>query len=262
MYAQQANEELAGAIEDVLLWFSQSLNEHWLLIYDNVDREFSAEASDPEAFNLKEYLPEADQGCILITSRLTNLQHLGGVDVKIGPVSEMQGENIFTNSIGEHMRGESAYYHAKQISSKLKALLDSNKLISLLQGLPLAINQAGAYIRTTGVSVPAYIKSYNEAWKNLMETQHQFASRGPLDRSVTTTWTLLFSRLQEKSGHAAKLLILWGFLDNRDIWYDLFKTALTLNIASELPSWYVDCVDDYSNLLSVGSFLFCTHLLM
>ena len=87
-----------------------------------------------------------------------------------------------------------------------------------------------------------------------METQHQFASQGPLDRSVITTWTLLFSRLQEKSGHAAKLLILWGFLDNRDIWYELFKTALTLNIASELPSWYVDCVDDYSN------FVKCTQL--
>ena len=140
LYAQQANEELDGAIEDVLLWFSQSLNEQWLLIYDNVDREFSAEASDPEAFNLKEYLPEADQGYILITSRLTNLCHLGGVNVKVGPVSELQGENILTNSIGEPMRGESAYYHAKLISSKLKALLDSNKLISLLQGLPLAIN--------------------------------------------------------------------------------------------------------------------------
>lgn len=63
-YAQQSHEELDGAVKDVLSWFSQSSNEQWLLIYDNVDREISAETSDPEAFNLKEYLPEADQGCI------------------------------------------------------------------------------------------------------------------------------------------------------------------------------------------------------
>ena len=72
--------------------------------------------------------------------------------------------------------------------------LDSQELISLLQGLPLAINQAGAYIRTTGTSVLAYIKLYNEAWSELMETQHRFASQGTLDRSVLTTWTLLFRR--------------------------------------------------------------------
>ncbi len=70
-------------------------------------------------------------------------------------------------------------------------LLDSQGLISLLQGLPLAINQAGTYIRTTGTSVLAYIKLYNEALKKLIETQHRFASQGTPDRSVLTTWTLL-----------------------------------------------------------------------
>ena len=111
LYAQQQHEELDGAVEDVLSWFSQSSNEQWLLIYDNVDREISAETSDPEAFNLKEYLPEADQGCILITSRLTNLWHLGGTDIRVGPVSEFQGESILTNSVGEPVKGESVVYH-------------------------------------------------------------------------------------------------------------------------------------------------------
>ena len=105
LYAQQPHEELGGAVEDVLSWFSQSSNEQWLLVYDNVDREISAEVSDPEAFNLREYLPEADQGCILITSRLTNLWHLGGADIRVGPVNELQGENILTNSVGEPVRG-------------------------------------------------------------------------------------------------------------------------------------------------------------
>lgn len=111
LYAQQPHDELDAAVKDVLSWFSLSSNEQWLLIYDNVDREISAEAGDSEAFDLREYLPEADQGCILITSRLTNLWHLGGVDIRVGPVSELQGKNIFTNSVGEPVRGESNDYH-------------------------------------------------------------------------------------------------------------------------------------------------------
>ena len=111
LYAQEPHKELERAVEDVLSWFSQSSNEQWLLIYDNVDREISAEVSDPEAFSLRKFLPEADQGCILITSRLTNLWHLGGVDIRVGPVSELQGENILTNSVGEPVRGVSYYYH-------------------------------------------------------------------------------------------------------------------------------------------------------
>ena len=106
VYAQQPQKELDGAIEDVLTWFSLSSNENWLLVYDNIDREFSAGNSDPEAFNLKDYLPEADQGCILITSRLTSLLHFGGANIKVGPVSEFQGENILSNSIGEPVKGE------------------------------------------------------------------------------------------------------------------------------------------------------------
>ncbi len=109
-YAEQLHKELDGAVEDVLAWFSQSSNEYWLLVYDNIDREFSAGKSLPEGFNLKEYLPEADQGCILVTSRLTSLLHLGGANIKVGPVSELQGENILSNSIGEPVRGESSHY--------------------------------------------------------------------------------------------------------------------------------------------------------
>ncbi len=109
LYAQEPHKELDGAVEDVLSWFSQSSNEQWLIIYDNVDREFSAETSDPEAFSIEEYLPEADQGYILITSRLTSLLNLGGANIRVGPVSDLQGEKILTNSIGEPVRGKSAH---------------------------------------------------------------------------------------------------------------------------------------------------------
>ena len=77
-----------------------SRNNKWLLIIDNVDREYSAQSEDPEAFNIKEYLPEADQGSILLTSRLLDLWLVAGSNLKLEPFGELQGE-LLLNSIVE-----------------------------------------------------------------------------------------------------------------------------------------------------------------
>lgn len=69
-------KNLDAIIEDVLKWFSRISNNKWLLIFDNVDREYFAQSEDPEAFGIEEYLPEVDQGSILITSRLTGMWRL------------------------------------------------------------------------------------------------------------------------------------------------------------------------------------------
>ena len=93
-------KDFDAILEDVLKWFSQPSNNKWLLIIDNVDREYSALSEDPEAFDIKEYLPEADQGSILITSRLTDLWRLAGSNIKLEPFDELQGE-LLLNSIVE-----------------------------------------------------------------------------------------------------------------------------------------------------------------
>ena len=71
--SEDTAKDFDAIAKDVLQWFSQPSNNKWLLIFDNVDREYSAQSEDSEAFNIKEYLPGADQGSILITSRLTSL---------------------------------------------------------------------------------------------------------------------------------------------------------------------------------------------
>lgn len=91
-------------VNEVLEWLSQPLNNQWLLIFDNVDREFSASSGDPEAFDLKNYFPEADQGSILVTSQLASLWRLGP-DMKLEPVDELQGESILTNCFGKSVEG-------------------------------------------------------------------------------------------------------------------------------------------------------------
>lgn len=84
-------------VDEVLQWLSQPLNSKWLLIFDNVDQEFPA-------FDVK-YFPEADQGSILVTTRLASLRRLGA-EKKLDPVDEPQGESILKNSLGKSVEGE------------------------------------------------------------------------------------------------------------------------------------------------------------
>jgi len=105
-YSQRGSANIDEVVEDVLKWLSQPSNDQWLLIFDNVDREFSSPSRDPEAFDVKEYFPTADQGSILITSRLS-LSQLG-TDLKLEPVDKLQGSSILENSLGRSMEGE---YH-------------------------------------------------------------------------------------------------------------------------------------------------------
>jgi tetratricopeptide (TPR) repeat protein len=104
---------------------------------------------------------------------------------------------------------------------------EKDHLLELLDGLPLAIAQAGAYIHTTGSGLAKYISFYEQQWDELM-------TPGPLndptlkdypDRSVWTTWTISYHAIREKHEHTANLLLLWSFLDNKDFWYGLFATA-------------------------------------
>ena len=77
-----------------------------------------------------------------------------------------------------------------------------------------------------------------------MNKQHRSTFQADTDRSVLTTWILSFNHLQAQSEDAAKLLMLWAFLDNQDLWYELFASALDLDIVDKMPDWYIRCAGD------------------
>jgi hypothetical protein len=45
------------------------------------------------------------------------------------------------------------------------------------------------------------------------------------DRSVWTTWAISYQAIREKHEATANLLLLWSFLNNKDLWHGLFATA-------------------------------------
>ena len=104
-YLQNGSTDVDEDIKDVLRWLSQSSNDQWLLIFDNVDRDISVPSGDLEAFDVRDYFPTADQGSILITSRLASLSQLG-MGTKLEPVDGVQGTSILENSLERSAEGE------------------------------------------------------------------------------------------------------------------------------------------------------------
>ena len=81
-------------VRDVMSWLSRLENRNWLIIFDNVDRESGVDNTDPYAYNVTRYLPGADQGSVLIMTRLANLEQLGG-SWKLVRLSKEQTEAMF-----------------------------------------------------------------------------------------------------------------------------------------------------------------------
>lgn len=99
----QATVEADVAVRECQQWLSIPSNSHWLLIIDNVDRDYH-DQDDLQAYDVEEYLPDADHGSILITSRLASLQQLGS-SVKVGTVTVEQARAMLENNANRALKG-------------------------------------------------------------------------------------------------------------------------------------------------------------
>jgi hypothetical protein len=88
----------------VLQWLSLPKNWKWLLVIDNVDREFRGLAKDEHGFDPEEAMPESDHGSILITSRLWGLKGTDK-DLHLGHVSESEAEEILVYHADRPLQG-------------------------------------------------------------------------------------------------------------------------------------------------------------
>lgn len=103
-FSRGSGADLEAVIKDVLTWLNLPTNYNWLLVFDNVDRD---DLQDPDAFNPETYFPSADQGSILITTRLSRLEQLGS-SWRLSGMSEDQGRNLLELRAGTSFSGNAA----------------------------------------------------------------------------------------------------------------------------------------------------------
>jgi hypothetical protein len=93
-YSSSSNGSLDTVVRDFKEWLSKRENKHWLLIFDNVDREYQRERADDDAYDINDYIPDVDHGSVLVTTRLTSLQQLGN-SLHLESVDMSQARAIF-----------------------------------------------------------------------------------------------------------------------------------------------------------------------
>ena len=64
-------EKATGAVK---IWLSNPQNDRWLIIYDNYDTPKLPGRDDAGTFDIRPFLPDADHGAILITTRSSQLE--------------------------------------------------------------------------------------------------------------------------------------------------------------------------------------------
>jgi len=151
----------------------------WLLVYDNAD----------EPGTVRPYLPESRHGHVLITSRNPAwAQEAAPVEVE-----------VFT-------RAESVEHLRSRVPGL--AVEDAAALAVALGDLPLAVEQAAAWLTETGTPVGEYLAELERQASAVLALNQP----GDYPVPVATTWTISFEALRDRSPAAVRLLQLCSFL--------------------------------------------------
>ncbi|ENI06354.1 hypothetical protein COCC4DRAFT_193724 [Bipolaris maydis ATCC 48331] len=237
-YATGSSVDIDVVVKDVIAWLAQPDNTAWLLIFDNVNRDYM--------YDRKRYLPGADHGSVLVTTRQAPLKQLGESQC-LGKVSSKQGQAILKT-----------WYKGEQDTT------ESAVLVAQLDRSPLVIVQAGAYLQQSGVKPQTYLELYEQRWNasiisnNLADVQLSF-----LERRVWITSAISYEAIRYRHRATANLLLLWSFLDNKDLWHGLF--AATCNRSTEaaamLSRWLGDIASSETEF-NVAMQLLCSYALV
>ena len=126
--------------------------------------------------------------------------------------------------------------------AQLNSVLDPNavKLAMELDGLPLALATAGAYLDQTAISFSDYLRLYKASWTKLLKMSPDLGSYE--DRTLYSTWQLSFDHVKQRNELSARLLRLWAYFDNQDIWFELLRHG-----DSNDPEWICELTKDELN---------------
>jgi transcriptional regulator with XRE-family HTH domain/tetratricopeptide (TPR) repeat protein len=185
---EQDQQQIVAAVKHWL-----ATHEGWLLIMDNAD----------DLPLTQEFLPSSHQGYVLFTTRA---QSSGMIAASIEVEKLDLQDSIllllrWTKRLDMDATLEDAQITDREVAARIVREVD---------GLPLALIQAAAYIEETDCSLEDYLDLYTTYRKELLARRSHFLIDYP--ETITTTWSLSFQRVEQQSLVAADILRLCAFL--------------------------------------------------
>lgn len=194
-------------------WLSE--NRGWLVILDNLEN----------VDTILPYLPDKINGQILITTRNTRLDY--GTPFLLNVFDLNEALIFMKKRLSNTNECKMEYYKYKDFSEK------STVLIKRLGYLPLALEQAAAYIKEVRCSISDYLELLNQS--SVDAFSDKYASPEYYTSIVTSTWNISFAALEDSSQQLLNLCAYMGadnipvnfFAEMRDLLPDPLKNALS-----------------------------------
>ncbi|KPA40104.1 kinesin light chain 3 [Fusarium langsethiae] len=195
-------------------WLQRDDIHLWLMVVDNADdvnlfflgREQDGALQD----RLASYLPKSTKGKILVTSRsLDAAEKLVGssqATLRIPIMGEEQALELLQRRL-ENKTDEAA----------------AKDLVRTLDCIPLAVNQAAAYInrRSPRVTIKSYLSEFHRSEKRrdslLRSDKGDLGRQDGVSNSVVVTWQVTFEQIRREQPRAANLLSLMSQFQAQNI---------------------------------------------
>lgn len=199
--AREQDETLI--VNAVKVWLKQ--HQNWLLVLDNAD----------DLTVVQPFLRGIDTGHFLLTSRAQATGAIKRIEIQ---KMELEEGALFllrrAKVIGDHEQWDTATKEAQAFAIEIASQMD---------GLPLALDQAGAFIEETFTSLEDYLTFYEAEGVKLLAERGELADDHP---SVTVTFSLAFEKVMERNLAAADLIRVCAFLAPDAIPEELFRQAV------------------------------------
>ncbi|MFF8814778.1 FxSxx-COOH system tetratricopeptide repeat protein [Streptomyces pactum] len=184
--------------------------KHWLLVFDN--------AEDLET--VRQYFPSGGPGRILVTSRNAQWSRAART-VEVDVFERSESVELLRRRGPELPPGQ------------------ADRVAEALGDLPLAIEQAAAWLTETGMPVDEYLQVFEDERTDLSSRRSELLAAGvPVDypEPVAAAWNMSLRRLAEHHPGALQLLWMCSFFAPEPISRRLFSNVRGVSLSPELSA--------------------------
>ncbi|XEU99939.1 hypothetical protein FSHL1_005226 [Fusarium sambucinum] len=202
---------------------------NWVMIIDNADnlslfgvepQVQAAEEIDQQDQNLRGYIPCAPQGTVLWTSRDG---HVAGT-----LVGARRGIEVRSMDMNEARKLLVGILDIPSTAPETTSNPEVDILLKELQYLPLAISQAGGYMKRLSITAReylGYLKQGKSRWDVLGVSDVDRHRRPEVSNSVLETWKISTEQIRTESIISYHILHVIAYVDNQDIPQELLGAA-------------------------------------
>ncbi len=169
----------------------------WLFVVDNADNVALVQDI------IQDVLSAQPGGYVLLTSRAQAMGSLAQ-QIQVETMGLVEG-TLFLLRRAKLLAPDLSLEHATE-----EQLAGAEAIVIAMDFLPLALDQAGAYIEEVGCSLVAYLEIYHTHRVKMLQRRGHMHSDHP--EPVATTWSLNFQQIEQMNPAAAELLRLCAYL--------------------------------------------------